>query len=89
MESTPSCWQLAASCIHALRKSTCTSLWMNTPIHDAARSGHSSIVELLLVRGAATEDMNERNRTAIHLAARHGHSNVVELLIEKGALIEF
>jgi ankyrin repeat domain-containing protein 17 len=59
-----------------------------TPLMDAARKGHTDIVELLLAHreGEQLERqiINDR-RTALHVACYDGHAGVVMLLLGAGA----
>ena len=56
------------------------------PLHDAALSGHSEIVQLLLDKGAGIEAKDdESSSTALYHAASWGRREVAALLIEKGA----
>ena len=50
----------------------------------AAETGHLSIVELLLNRGADIDATDEQGRTALFLATERGHVDIVSLLLEKG-----
>jgi len=56
-----------------------------TPLHDAAREGRSSIVQLLLASGADSSIQDIGGETPLHLAAFHQHMRVVELLLENRA----
>jgi hypothetical protein len=49
---------------------------------DAARLGHTEIVELLLEKGA---DVHANNDEALRWASENGHLEVVKLLLENGA----
>jgi len=68
-----------------------TDIAFHTPLHYAAREGHTEIVKLLINSGA---DMNVVVRrtsftrhgfTPLHYAAYEGHLDVVKLLVEAGA----
>ena len=54
-----------------------------SPLHLAARSGHTSTAELLLNKGASTEVMDRDENTPLHLAAQNGHTSMAELLLRK------
>ncbi len=59
-----------------------------TPLHEAAASGHKEIVELLIAKGAdvnATPLHKELNSTPLDYAASSGHKEIAELLIAAGA----
>jgi len=59
-----------------------------TPLHNAAREGHLSVVEYLVNQKA---DINAQasgwfsSGTPLHLAAANGHLSVVEYLVNQGA----
>lgn len=56
------------------------------PLLEALNEGHSSIAEMLILKGAdihRTKATREAN-TAIHLAAREGLTHLIELLLAKG-----
>ena len=57
----------------------------NTEIHQAARGGHSAIVEHLLYYGSNADAQNAIGNTALHLAAIEGHEAVVRVLLFRGA----
>ena len=48
-----------------------------SPLHWAAKRGHTKIVELLLQRGARVNATNRGDDTPLHLAAAHGHRDIV------------
>ena len=61
----------------------------STPLHIAARRGHTGVVRLLLEKGANIEAMNTSHRaTPLDSASYGGHTDVVRLLLQKGANIE-
>lgn len=51
-----------------------------SPLHWAAKEGHSKIVELLIQRGARVNATNRGDDIPLHLAAAHGHREVVQLV---------
>ena len=59
----------------------------STPLHYAASIGRTTIVELLLGKGASIGARDKFNNTPLYLAAYNGHPVKVELLLEKGASI--
>jgi ankyrin repeat protein len=56
-----------------------------TPLHQAARQGHISLIRLLLQHGADPNLRDEYGRIPLHVAAGAGHFDVVELLVRKGS----
>ena len=57
-----------------------------TALHDAAMSGHTDLVRLLLDHSAALDARDdESGATPLYVAAAMGRSEVVKLLVEKGA----
>lgn len=59
-----------------------------TPIHYAARKGHSAVVDLLLRAQGDVDGMDFHQWTALQYAASRGHSHVVHLLARAGASID-
>ncbi|MDN5247985.1 MAG: ankyrin repeat domain-containing protein [Wolbachia endosymbiont of Tyrophagus putrescentiae] len=57
------------------------------PLHLAAGSGSTSVVKLLIEKGAKVNLQNKNGRTPLHLAAGSGGTSVVKLLIEKEAKV--
>jgi Ankyrin repeats (many copies) len=57
-----------------------------TPLHDAALSGNTDVINLLLDRGANV-DVKERDSgaTALMMAASIGRTDAVALLLRRGA----
>ena len=60
----------------------------NTAPHLAAGNGHTTIVELLLPKGALIEALGVNHRTHLHPAVGNGQTSTIELLLGKGASIE-
>lgn len=54
-----------------------------TALHVAAREGHRSMIELLLRKGAATNQVNNDGLKALDLAVAAGHDDIVQLLQPK------
>ncbi|PUU77227.1 ankyrin repeat-containing domain protein, partial [Tuber borchii] len=64
----------------------------NTPLHEAAISGHSSMLQDLVkeLRGSrvSSNEINKTNHcgnTPLHLAFQFDHPDIVDLLIKEGA----
>ena len=64
----------------------------NTPLHEAAISGHSSMLKALVKKVQTykpySNEINKKNHsgnTPLHLAFQFDHVEIVELLVEKGA----
>uniref|UniRef100_A0A7N8XP52 Scaffold protein ILK n=1 Tax=Mastacembelus armatus TaxID=205130 RepID=A0A7N8XP52_9TELE len=53
-----------------------------SPLHWACREGRSSVVDMLIMRGARINVMNRGDDTPLHLAASHGHQDIVGKLIQ-------
>uniref|UniRef100_A0A7N6BXI1 Scaffold protein ILK n=1 Tax=Anabas testudineus TaxID=64144 RepID=A0A7N6BXI1_ANATE len=53
-----------------------------SPLHWACREGRSSVVDMLIMRGARINVMNRGDDTPLHLAASHGHRDIVAKLIQ-------
>lgn len=48
-----------------------------SPLHWAAKGGHTKIVEMLISRGARIHTTNMGDDTPLHLAAAHGHRDIL------------
>jgi len=64
----------------------------NTPLHEAAISGHSPMLVALMgelaTHSAYSNEINKQNRlgnTPLHLAFQFDHTEIVDLLVRKGA----
>ncbi len=51
-----------------------------SPLHWAAKGGHTKIVEMLLSRGARVHTTNMGDDTPLHLAAAHGSRDIVNIV---------
>lgn len=68
----------------------------DTPLHKAARNGHSATVKLILEHKPPIETRTRKKQmdgtdwmfTALHLAAKGGHLAVLRILVAGGASIE-
>jgi cytohesin len=56
-----------------------------SPLHEAARMGHTEVVKALISAGADIHALDENGKTPLHEAARMGHIETVQLLIAVGA----
>ena len=59
-----------------------------TPLHKAARSGHTATVEFLVKSGATVDCKTNYGWTPLHKAARSGHTATVEFLLKTGATVD-
>ena len=59
-----------------------------TPLHCAARSGHESLLTLLLAHGAAVGAKTRNGLTALHMAAQGDHAPCALVLLQHRANIE-
>jgi tetratricopeptide (TPR) repeat protein len=56
-----------------------------TPLHLAAKGGHSSTIQALVVSGAVSDAKDKRGRVALCFAANLGHTEAVRMLLLLGA----
>lgn len=61
----------------------------NTPVHWAARAGHSEVLGLLLLKSCPLDVQNDAGETALHWAMRAGGTGAgaVKVLVENGARV--
>lgn len=59
----------------------------NTPLHYAARSGWTEIINELLLSGSDINSLNEDAENPLHVAVKDGQREAIKLLIEKGAKV--
>jgi hypothetical protein len=61
----------------------------STPLHAAARNGHTAALQLLLsIPKVDVNAVAKDGRTALHVAAEHDHNDAAQLLIEAGVDVE-
>ncbi len=64
------------------------STGQRSPLHVAAREGHSRIAGVLIRAGASVDLTDREGRTPLHLAAKHGRAGVVVDLLLRGSNAE-
>jgi len=62
-------------------------LFESTPLHEAARTGSTDLVQLLLDNGADVNAQDEDGGTPLHCAAWNGHIGIAQLLLTQRAHI--
>ena len=67
---------------------TCYEPFNYTALHEAAMSGHSNVIEVMLDHKANIEAGDTTRWTALHWAASEGHVDAVRMLCQRGANIE-
>ncbi len=63
-------------------------LLMAGPIHEAAKTGEVSQVELLIEAGADVDEKDAGSKSALHWAADLGHTDVVQVLVANGTDVD-
>lgn len=58
-----------------------------TPLHEAARSGNSFIIQALLKAGAAVNEKDNDNRSPLCYAVSANNAQAISLLVKAGALV--
>lgn len=68
---------------------TCRDKAGNTPVHWAARAGHSGMLNMFLSMSCPLDAQNDEGETALHWAMRAGtrSTGAVETLVEYGAIV--
>ena len=59
--------------------------WSKEEFIQAAKTGHSQVVELFLTAGMEADATDEGGATALIWAARNGHADTVKTLLNNGA----
>lgn len=61
----------------------------NTPVHWAARAGHSGMLNMFLLKSCPLDAQNDEGETALHWAMRAGlrSADAVKTLVENGATV--
>jgi len=60
-----------------------------SPLHWAAKGGHTKIAEMLISRGARVHTTNMGDDTPLHLSAAHNHLDILQLLLRNKADVNF
>jgi len=59
----------------------CANYQLDTPLHQAARSGRIELAKLLLSLGADAHRKNHEGRQPLHQACEQGHKSIVHLIL--------
>lgn len=62
--------------------------WRTSALDYASGNGRTSVVRLLLARGARVNDAGRLSRTPLMAAAHGGHDSVVTILLQHGARLD-
>lgn len=60
-----------------------------TPLHYAAKGGHTETIQLLVEAGANPNAIDANGRTPLHIAAGAGHAKATAMLIDLKAIVQF
>ena len=66
---------------------SCTPWWSCTPLNSAAMYGRTSVVKILLDRGADPNKTSVHGRTPLHWATQNGLEDVVQVLLDAGQIM--
>ena len=62
-----------------------SNYFYGTPLHEVALKNHTSVIQLLLDRGADINARDAENQTALHKAAWNNCTSAMRLLLDRGA----
>ena len=57
--------------------------WKHTPLHQAARKGHTETVKVLLENKATVNQSDDWTWTPLHYAVNNGYTEITKLLLEQ------
>ncbi|XP_065902538.1 uncharacterized protein [Dysidea avara] len=60
----------------------------NSPLHTAADSGNTGIINMLIGAGVPADVKNKVGNTSLHLAALNGRTNAIKLLLAAGVSVD-
>ena len=60
----------------------------NTPLHEAARNGHTDVIRILIQNDARVNERGQFDQTALHCACQEGQLSCIQELMTHGAQIE-
>jgi len=89
---SPEALEITRLLIDAGADVACRDAHGNTPVHWAARAGHSDVLALLISKSCPMDMPNDGGETALHWAMRAGYdavggSSAVQILVENGARV--
>ena len=74
--------QLCSAILHVSEHKHPLNIDSFTPMHLAARYGHTSVVQVILYRVKDKNPSNRNGDTPLHFAARHGHLSITKLIVD-------
>ena len=89
--------ETTASCVNVMERANASRMRPvdincggggRTPLHRAACNGHTTMVDMLLEKGANIEAKDTNGVTPLYWASHEGHTGTAEALLAKGADIE-